>query len=203
MRRAIEAVVALKRTLPADVSPAGFLRAVLPFWNDDSNGDPVLRHIDPGHVLGASFQGWPSPDDPAALMDALNGEAEQWRDTGVRGYHAAEYLQVGDMDFYVAHEGKNRVDLFAAHRRAIAAVVTPTPYPAPGALQLVECRPWGAWGVTSTATPDVVHPLPYPETMRPLLLAYGVRIGRPRWRWFAPIRTTRRRHEAISQRLRP
>lgn len=199
MLRDVRALVALKARLGERICPSTFLRAVLPFWEPDAHGSPTVQYVDPGLVLGAPYQDWPAPSDPSGVMNQLNAAAERWTSGAEKGFNAAEYAQVGPMPLYVAHEGKNRVSLFAAHDRRITALVTPTTYPAARELTLHQLMPWGEWGLARREAPAEIHPLPYATVTVASLRAYGVVEGSPRWQrqLLAPLHVAARTHREV------
>jgi hypothetical protein len=79
----------------------------------------------PSHlVIGGRYRTYDPPDDPDRLMQDLNASG-----SGI-------VCRMGTLPLYYAIEGKNRVELFKRHRRALRATVRQMPFPAPGELVL-------------------------------------------------------------------
>lgn len=195
----VRALVRRKNLAGAAADTTVFAHAVLPFWEGKAAGEPRLEHVDPTLVIGAPFQGHQLPTDPQAKMSCLNSLAERWVPGEPRDADLAQYQRVGSLPLYVAIEGKNRVSLFAAYGRPIAAVVTPTAYSA-AEIALHRLRPWLLeWGVTHCDDPNALRVLPFPHETHALLRAYGVREGAARLQLLAPLRRTTAESDAVAR----
>lgn len=72
--------------------------------------------VNPEHVIGCSWRKHAIPKEPEKLMELLNAPE--------RGnQERATYLQIGELPYYLSHEGQNRVELFRRHKRAISAEI--------------------------------------------------------------------------------
>lgn len=70
--------------------------------------------VNPEHVIGCSWRKHAIPKEPEKLMELLNAPE--------RGnQERATYLQIGELPYYLSHEGQNRVELFRRHKQLIYA----------------------------------------------------------------------------------
>lgn len=175
----------------AAVTPANFLAAVLPYSSASSDPNAPFQLIDPTCVVSGTFDDYPPLTQSAALshISALNAA------TLSKNGDPAQYAQIGTLPLYVALEGKNRVMLYREHLQPIGARVKPVPYPAyvsitASDLILHAVLPFGQTALSRPAKASsstdydwlcggrAYTVLPFPDVVIPLLLRYGVRIGR-------------------------
>jgi hypothetical protein len=162
------------------LAPSSFTRLVLPSGTDGSEyrqvtaGDLALEEIDPGLVIGGTYQrGWAVLSD--SELDLINDKAAAaapGRDTA--------YIRVGKLPLYVAVEGKNRVRAFREAGKGIVAFTRTARFPDPVALQLHQTSGTSAPEVVaiSDAGSGAVRVLALPSVTVPVLEAYGVHWGR-------------------------
>lgn len=97
--------------------PRNYAYDMLPGLIDGwGKNDPQVDHVHPSKVLGCSWKGHSEPNDPFEKLEKINA----WDNST----DAAQYTRIGNLPLYIAHEGKNRVELFQRYNKKIRAEVS-------------------------------------------------------------------------------
>ena len=182
----------LERRRGSAYSPDEYAKALLPFSMPIFSYQAAKPASVPADVVIGYTEKAPNNriETPSEVMDRLNGATTKYVEHSHIHPELARFAQIGNLPLLCAIDGEHRVGLYLRNGRPIRAVVSPTTYPAPAELTVVEGAIGGWWLACSNS--EVCHAtgrselsLPFPEVSVPLLLAYGAKIER-RWRISLP-----------------
>lgn len=177
------------------IPPRLFTEQMLPFSSPDLLQESVgPKKISPRQVIGGTY-GRYGFVEPCVVMD---GSDKLVADNLLDNPQSPRVIQVGALKLFVAYEGKNRIELFKKFRAAMKAFVSPSPFPKPEELTLVEFSFTDYWGVKFKGELRV---LPYPKPVIRLLEAYGVTTRTSSFDPLIAIKVKKLRREILRQRM--
>jgi len=150
-------------------NPSSYVEYMLPGLKFSHIEESKTEEVDPEMVIGCSWRQYNYPSDPNCVMDILNAAAPG-------SLERASFTKFCDLPFFIAAEGKNRVELFRRHNRKIRADIS-RKLLANTVVLLRDCsgRKWLAswqneYNMTMFAT------VPFPSIALPIYRLIGVKI---------------------------
>jgi hypothetical protein len=166
-----------------------FIQSVLPFSTPFFLSENARVGLVPPHeVLAGKYRGYSFPLEPRELCDRLDSYAATLHS------ETALYTKIEPFNVYVAHEGKNRTDVYRKLNRQVRAFIYKTDYPKSHELELVRLIPFGGvglrykgsnslivrsvrkWQLIGTSNRGPLAILGFKESVD-ILEAYGVKFG--------------------------
>lgn len=156
----------------------GFLHNIIPFYEylESSKKSINVMNVPTLQTMGSSWRIWPDPniseEDKTNILERLCSDVE------IKQTH---YTHIPELNLFIAHEGKNRVNFFRFHNiEYIPARVALEHYPAPERITVHTLEFAGQQDVWAVLDEQYAQKINYFSYALPLLRAYGVKIT-DRW----------------------
>ncbi|MCQ9085387.1 hypothetical protein [Vibrio harveyi] len=164
--------------------PYDFIRKLLPFYHGDVKATVHNSFIEPEIILGGTYRNYNHTCINVGYLNNINNNSSKDRDKPI-------YYKVGDFPLYIAMEGKNRVSVFQQHGVKILCTERLTTFPEASDLTLHKVRFNKDAYFLTCHDESFVHrqsrceQIFFPEAIVPLLRKYGVKEGKPIFKFFS------------------
>lgn len=154
--------------------PYSFISNIIPFMSmvDFSSGERFISLVPTSLTLGCSWRIWPDPninkEEALLIYNTLNSDYE---------VDSTSYTYIPELEIYIPHEGKNRVNFCRYHGfDYIKAKVETAHYPSPDRLKIYYVLIPGGVDVWAVLDGKYMQKINHYAYALPFMRQYGVEI---------------------------